>query len=126
MEPGMRTPESGYKSLGIICRTQDDAAAVYERVKDLSEAIHLLDPTSTAFNEGGTIATAHLAKGLEFDQVVLPFCGDDNYQSEIDRHMLYVGVTRAMHRLTLTYSGKLTRFLAGVRIQEREEPCRSA
>ena len=39
------------------------------------------------------------------DEVIIPQVDDRNYHSEIDRSMLYVAVTRAMHRLTLTYSG---------------------
>lgn len=103
--------DSDYKSLGVVCKTQADANAVFEQVRDLSDTIFLIEPTSTAFNEGVTIATAHLAKGLEFDEVILPFCDERTYQTVIDRYMLYVGCTRAMHKLTLTYSGGLSRFL---------------
>jgi DNA helicase-2/ATP-dependent DNA helicase PcrA len=103
---------SDYKSLGIVCKTQADADAVFEHVRDLSDSIFLIDPTSSAFHEGVTISTAHLAKGLEFDEVILPFCDDKTYHSIIDRHMLYVGCTRAMHKLSLTYTGRLTSFLA--------------
>lgn len=103
--------DSDYKSLGIVCKTQEQANAVYNHVQDLSNSIFLIDPTSSAFNEGVTISTAHLAKGLEFDEVILPFCNDKNYASVIDRHMLYVGCTRGMHKLTLTYSGELPAFL---------------
>jgi DNA helicase-2/ATP-dependent DNA helicase PcrA len=46
-----------------------------------------------------------MAKGLEFDEVIIPQVEEGNYYSEIDRSMLYVAATRAMHRLTLTYSG---------------------
>lgn len=103
--------DSGHKSLGIVCKTQEQAETVYQHVKSLSDAIFLIDPTSTAFHDGVIVSTAHLAKGLEFDEVVLPFCDDENYSSIIDRHMLYVGCTRAMHKLTLTYSGTRSRFL---------------
>lgn len=58
------------------------------------------------------VATAHLAKGLEFDQVVVPFCSATNYHTRVDRHMLYVACTRAMHQLTLTHTARLTPFLA--------------
>ena len=60
--------------------------------------IHFLSNQSLAFVQGIVITSAHMAKGLEFDEVIIP-------QTEIDRSMLYVAVTRAMHRLTLTYSG---------------------
>jgi DNA helicase-2/ATP-dependent DNA helicase PcrA len=52
-----------------------------------------------------------MAKGLEFDEVIIPQANDRNYNSEIDRSMLYVGVTRAMHKLTVTYHGKLSEIL---------------
>jgi hypothetical protein len=38
-------------------------------------------------------------------------CG--HLRTVIDRYMLYVGCARAMHKLTLTYSGRLTWFLDG-------------
>ena len=67
--------------------------------------IHFLSSQSSAFVQGIVITSAHMAKGLEFDEVIIPQVDDRNYHSEIDRSMLYVAVTRAMHHLTLTYSG---------------------
>lgn len=52
-----------------------------------------------------------MAKGLEFDKVIIPQVTDKNFNSEIDRSMLYVAVTRAMHRLTLTYCREKSRLL---------------
>ncbi len=52
-----------------------------------------------------------MAKGLEFDQVIIPHADARNYRSEIDRSMLYVAATRAMHRLTLTYMGQKSPFI---------------
>ena len=57
------------------------------------------------------MTTAYLAKGLEFDCVILPGADKENYKSEIDRRMLYIGVTRALHKLTLLYTGELTDFV---------------
>lgn len=57
---------------------------------------------------GVLITSAHLAKGLEFDQVIIPQVNLENYQTDVDRSMLYIAVTRAMHRLTLTYTGDLS------------------
>ncbi len=73
--------------------------------------LNILNAASVAFGSGIVITTAHLAKGLEFDQVIVPFCTDKNYQSVTDRQMLYVACTRAMHRLLLTHLGKLTPFV---------------
>lgn len=38
----------------------------------------------------GVINSAHMAKGLEFDEVIIPQVDDQNYHSEIDRSMLSV------------------------------------
>jgi len=105
--------DSDHKTLGIVCKTQDQAASVHAHVKGLAEHIQLIEPDSAIFNEGITITGAHLAKGLEFDEVILPFCSAKNYHSLIDRHMLYVGCTRAMHKLSLTHTGERSEFLEG-------------
>ncbi|MFU8847952.1 MAG: HelD family protein [Opitutales bacterium] len=104
---------SDFKTLGIVCKTQEQATRIYEHVKALDKKIQLIEPESAIFNEGITITGAHLAKGLEFDEVILPFCSAKNYHSLIDRHMLYVGCTRAMHQLSLTHTGERSHFLDG-------------
>lgn len=102
--------KSDYNSLGIICKTQKQAETIYNSIPESKKA-KLLSTSSSNFNGGVIITTAHLAKGLEFDHVVVPFCDDKNYQHETDRQMLYVACTRAMHELNLCYIGKLTSFL---------------
>lgn len=104
-------PRSGLNSTGIICKTQKQADALYEALQAEPD-VRLLDARSQEFSGGVIIATAYLAKGLEFDQVIVPFCTDRDYHSPIDRHMLYVAVTRAMHRLTITYTGAISPLLA--------------
>lgn len=100
---------SGNQSLGIICKTQRQANFLHEQVKAAN--VHLLTAESTTFNAGVIITTVHLAKGLEFDEVIIPNVSAKNYQSEIDRRMLYIACTRAMHKLTLTYAGVKSIFL---------------
>ena len=97
--------ESVYKSLGIICKTETQAKVIANELKQYADDIHFLSNQSSAFVQGIIITSAHMAKGLEFDEVIIPQADDNNYHSEIDRNMLYVAATRAMHRLTLTYSG---------------------
>lgn len=94
---------SAYKSLGIVCKTESQACEMAEKLQ--IPDIHFLSNQSSAFVQGIVITSAHMAKGLEFNEVIIPQVDDKNYHSEIDRSMLYVAATRAMHRLTLTYSG---------------------
>jgi DNA helicase-2/ATP-dependent DNA helicase PcrA len=96
--------QSGHHSLGIICKTQQQANEFFEQLQ--WDKAHLLSPASISFSQGVIVVSAHLSKGLEFDEVIVPVVTNTNYQSEMDRRMLYIACTRAMHKLTLTYVGE--------------------
>mgnify|MGYP000718424480 CR=1 FL=1 len=95
---------SAYKSLGIVCKNRNRKLVRWQ-INYKFPIFISCRAKSSAFVQGIVITSAHMAKGLEFDEVIIPQADDRNYHSEIDRSMLYVAVTRAMHRLTLTYSG---------------------
>ncbi len=103
--------DSDHKALGIITRTQEEAEWLFIALQGMDDRVILLRPDSTLYQNGIIIATAHLAKGLEFDSVLIPHCTAENYKRPIDRHMLYVGCTRAMHELVLTHTGEPSPFL---------------
>ncbi len=53
-----------------------------------------------------------LAKGLEFDQVIVPDAGNRSYPDEtLARHRLYTAISRATKKVTLVANGKLTSLL---------------
>ena len=95
---------SHYTSLGIICKTESQAKKLVQKLQIYANDISLLSNQSSAYVRGIIITSAHMAKGLEFDEVIIPQTDDKNYHSNIDKSMLYVATTRAMHKLTLTYS----------------------
>lgn len=101
---------SGHHSMAIITKMHQQAKLLFNTLK--SPDVHLLTVDSTAFKSEIIITTAHLAKGLEFDEVVVPFTSAKNYHTEVDRRMLYIACTRAMHQLTLTHCGPLTPLIA--------------
>jgi DNA helicase-2/ATP-dependent DNA helicase PcrA len=101
--------QSPNQSMGIICKTHQQANYIYQKIK--SPDVHLLTADSTSFASGTIITTVHLAKGLEFDAVIIPFVSARNYNTDVDRRLLYIACTRAMHELTLTFSGERTQLL---------------
>ena len=103
--------ESGYRSLGIICKTRKQADALHASLQGCADNLKLLSEGSSSFSAGVIITTAHLAKGLEFDQVIVPHITVKNYATDIDKSMLYIACTRAMHKLTLTHTGEATHYL---------------
>ncbi len=101
---------SSYSTLGIICRTKEQAKELYDKLA--KPDINLLEFSSTKFTGGITITTSFMAKGLEFDEVIVPFANTVNYHSDYERGLLYIACTRSMHKLTLTYQGEMTNFLS--------------
>ena len=102
--------KSKHTNFGIICRTEKMAKDLYCKIKGLG-GVHLLDFDSKEFIDGVIITSAHMSKGLEFDQVLIPNVSSAEYQSEMDRKILYVACTRAMHKLELTYVGEISKWL---------------
>jgi DNA helicase-2/ATP-dependent DNA helicase PcrA len=102
--------ESEYASLGILLKTNGAARAFYDVLSRNCEA-HLISPESTVFLNGISVTSIPMSKGLEFDAVVIPAANTATYFSEYDRSLLYIACTRAMHKLSLTYTGELTRLI---------------
>lgn len=95
---------SDHQMMAIICKTQSQIKTLYEKLS--APDVYLLTEESTSFRQGVVITTIPLAKGLEFDEVIVPFATKNNYHSDSDINMLYIACTRAMHRLVVTYTGE--------------------
>lgn len=99
-------------------------AAEYEDLEEfLADATLMSSADEASGNSAVTLMTMHAAKGLEFPVVFMVgmeeglFPGsrayDDEAELEEERRLAYVGMTRAMRRLFLTYAG--SRFSFGSR-----------
>lgn len=106
-----RFEASSHRSLAIIAKTQRQAGKLHKRLVDKGRKAVLLDAGSVGFSTGVIVCTAHFAKGLEFDQVIVPDASAENYHTEMDRNLLYIACTRAMHRLSIVFTGDPSRFL---------------
>lgn len=100
--------DSDHNTLGVVCKTQKQAGRIADALTEDGYPVQLLGGESRQFRPGVIVCTAPMAKGLEFDRVIVPDADAKTYQTDMDRHLLYVACTRAMHRLTLTYTGELT------------------
>ena len=66
--------------------------------------------------KGVFLMELELAKGLEFDRVILPDADPDRYPEDlISRHRLYTAVSRAIRKLCIFAEGELTPLLADYR-----------
>ena len=94
----------GRKTLGIVCKTDDLARRYHELLRDRWD-VQLLAPESGGYLGGASIASVTMAKGLEFDEVVVLDADRRLYATDFDRNLLYVAVTRALHKLTVLHRG---------------------
>lgn len=93
-----------YKSIAIITRDNNTAIRLYDELKDYFE-ISLLNSKTEEFNKNLVVLPAYLAKGLEFDSVIVYSDTFSKYQKN-EKNLLYVACTRAQHELII-YSGKI-------------------
>jgi DNA helicase-2/ATP-dependent DNA helicase PcrA len=100
---------SGHRSMAIICKIPSQAQLLSKLLH--AKDVFLLTEDSTSFRSGIVITTVPLAKGLEFDEVVVPFASSAQYQNELDRRLLYIACTRALHKLTVTFTGERSKLI---------------
>lgn len=102
---------SNHNTLGIVCKTQKHASSVFKTLEGQFNKLQLLSEQSNAFGQGIIVCTAHMAKGLEFDRVIIPEVTATQYATEMERNLLYVACTRAMHQLDLTFFAEPSPFI---------------
>lgn len=102
--------ESDHRSCGIICKN-DKLAALYAELIGVNHDISLITDETSEFKGGIVVTSVRLAKGLEFDEAILLDVDSAQYATPADRNLLYVAITRAMHKLTILYRVEPSPFL---------------
>lgn len=96
----------GYKSsTAILCKTLSEVDELLHLLGDEEDVSVLRDDTSE-YKSGLIISPIYLAKGLEFDAVILFNASHENYNENNEKSLLYVACTRALHELVIVYENK--------------------
>lgn len=101
--------DEGYESFAIICKTAYEANELYNELKHKAD-IRLIT-NENDIEKGIMIIPSYAAKGLEFDVVLAYNISMENFKSKLDRKLLYITCTRALHRLLLYHTGEKSGFL---------------
>ena len=88
------------KSIAIITKTDEEAIALYKEIKKKNKEISLLETKTEKFNRDLVIVPSYIAKGLEFDSVILYTLKENSY-TEKEKYLYYVACTRAQHQLII-------------------------
>lgn len=104
----------GMQTIAVICRTAQESLDAHSALTPLSdEPLRLTKKDSASFETGWIVIPAYLAKGIEFDAVILYDASAAAYGQESERKLFYTACTRAMHRLDIYCLGTPNHFIAG-------------
>ncbi|WP_249869553.1 RNA polymerase recycling motor HelD [Oceanobacillus saliphilus] len=102
--------KEGYETTAIICKTLSESDEIADILKG-KVAFNQINEETYAFEKGLLILPVYLAKGIEFDAVIIPNVSGTHYGKEADRTLFYTACTRAMHALTMISPGEPCRFI---------------
>jgi DNA helicase-2/ATP-dependent DNA helicase PcrA len=86
-----------YKNIAVITKTYKEAQEVAESLSAFEVKLTVVDAETEILPSGGIVLPVFLAKGLEFDAVVVTCLGS----FADDKKLLYIACTRALHELYL-------------------------
>lgn len=109
-----------HDQVAIIGKTLEDSEQLFKALEQRGVKTTLIRTENQRLVKGTIIVPSFLAKGLEFDAVIVWNANDQQYHGDDERQLLYTICSRAMHELTLTAVGKVTSLLDQVPADEYE------
>lgn len=101
-----------FKSIAIIGKDIKECKEIKKKLEKEIDNIKLIQSKDSEYHAGVVIVPSYLAKGLEFDSVILFNVNQENYTSNVlDIKILYVAITRAMSKLDIFYTKKISDLL---------------
>ncbi|MGC5325780.1 RNA polymerase recycling motor HelD [Brevibacillus sp. SYSU BS000544] len=97
--------KDGHRTIAIIGKTALECQEAYQSLQDKIQA-RLIHKEMSSFEAGILIIPSYLAKGMEFDAVIIYNASKEQYGQESDRKLLYTVCTRAMHELHVYHLGE--------------------
>lgn len=96
---------AGQQSVAIICKTDAEATALHASLLDRLP-VTLIGQTGLENTNDVFVISLYMAKGLEFDAVLMADVDALHYSEPEDKNLLYVGCSRALHALHIFYAGE--------------------
>ena len=87
------------KSIAIIVKNDEEVMKIYNLFKGKMD-ISKIDGDGSKYNRELVVIPSYVAKGLEFDSVII-YTDKENRYSREERYLYYVACTRAQHQLII-------------------------
>lgn len=107
--------KNNYKSTAIICKTMDECNKLKSLLGKCKYKINVITGSEKEYSGGIVIVPCYLVKGLEFDMVIIANASEKVYsEDELDVKLLYVAMTRPLHRLHIYSYGNPAKMLHNI------------
>ncbi|SFT23767.1 RNA polymerase recycling motor HelD [Paenibacillus sp. BC26] len=104
-----------FGSIAIITKTAAESREAYERLSSYGcQGLRLVTKETPIFEKGIMVIPSYLAKGVEFDAVMIYDASSSVYRRESERKLFYTACTRAMHRLLVYTTEEWTPYIQAV------------
>lgn len=103
----------GMVSICVLTASKEEGQRVYHQLKEKGLDIEWVGEDEDTFNGNITIMPGYLAKGLEFDAVLIYDVGSKKDVTPLEIKLLYVMITRALHKLHMYSIGEETTLIKG-------------
>lgn len=100
----------GHRSIALLVKSQEEAEMWHERLKGAMNIERITNDNPSKL-EGVMMMPLYMAKGLEFDAVLVCDADAEHYGQPEDQNLLYIACSRALHRLHLFYTGEISPWL---------------
>ncbi|MEK4707521.1 HelD family protein [Bacillus sp. FSL R10-2780] len=102
------------KTIAVIGRTDDECRDIYEKLTNAGLTVNVIEADQSKYEGGISVVPVYLAKGLEFDAVLLIDVDEEHYKNtKHDAKLLYVGCTRSLHDLWIFHGGEASPLIKG-------------
>ncbi|WLR51652.1 RNA polymerase recycling motor HelD [Bacillus tianshenii] len=105
--------EKGHETIAVICKTMQETMDAFYMLLEYMD-VHRIDSETAIMPKGVIVLPVYLAKGIEFDSVIIYNASETVYDKDEDRTFLYTGCTRAMHELHVFSLGSPTSIIDDV------------
>ncbi|MBE1441907.1 HelD family protein [Paenibacillus sp. OAS669] len=102
-------------TVAVLGRTEARCKELHKQLSAAGMEANFISAGQQRYAGGISVVPSFMAKGLEFDAVIIVDADSENYQATPqDAKLLYVGCTRALHSLQLWYSGEPSPLIADI------------
>jgi len=106
----LKQNDADQETTAIITKTLAQAEAVYAELNEQHQ-VTIIRTENQRLVPGTIIVPAYLAKGLEFDAVIMWNAAKNIYNGDNERQLVYTIASRAMHQLTIMAEKELSPLL---------------